>query len=81
MALHDFMHLLLSFWLTDADLWCLPLQRTDAPHFKPKFIPIPHSSGWCSCPVIVVCRANAFEVGGQGIKSTNSAICLNYATS
>lgn len=53
------MQLLLSVLLTGAALCSLPLQRTDAPHFRPKFI-------YGLCPALAALPADdAFVVGGQ----------------
>lgn len=59
--------------LTGADLWCLPLQRTDAPHFRPKFIPVPRRSALC--PVVVALPADGFVVGGQESRA-RAALCV-----
>lgn len=48
----------------------LPLQRTDAPHFRPKFIPVPHRPGLCPA---LVCG------GRSGVESSGGVVCLNFA--
>lgn len=59
--------------LRGADLCSLPLQRTAAPHFRPKFIPVPHRSGLC--PVPVALPADVFVVGGQRWRA-GAALCV-----